>query len=90
MAHQPPIALIVFSNDMDSYLSNIEVERKIIEEALPFLRVFKDLMDQVSLNRSKVTSLNQLGNMWKLSSLVIINTRNIIRQLLLRVCRVNK
>jgi len=31
---KPPIALIVFSNDLDNFLSNIERERKIIEEAL--------------------------------------------------------
>ena len=31
---QPPIALIIFSNDLDNYLSNIEIERKYIEEAL--------------------------------------------------------
>lgn len=34
MPQKPPIALIVFSNDLDDYLSNIETERKIIEEAL--------------------------------------------------------
>lgn len=34
MAQQPPIALVVFSNDLDSYLAETERERKIIEEAL--------------------------------------------------------
>jgi hypothetical protein len=34
MQPKPPIALIVFSNDLDNFLSNIERERKIIEEAL--------------------------------------------------------
>lgn len=34
MIQQPPVALIIFSNDLDSYLSNIEIERKYIEEAL--------------------------------------------------------
>lgn len=34
MPQKPPIALIVFSNDLDNYLPNIETERKIIEEAL--------------------------------------------------------
>jgi len=31
---KPPVALILFSNDLDNYLPNIETERKIIEEAL--------------------------------------------------------
>lgn len=31
---KPPIALILFSNDLDNYLPNIETERKLIEEAL--------------------------------------------------------
>ena len=31
---KPPVALILFSNDMDRFLPNIETERKIIEEAL--------------------------------------------------------
>lgn len=34
MVTKPPIALIVFSNDLDDYLPNIETERKVIEEAL--------------------------------------------------------
>jgi hypothetical protein len=34
MTQKPPIALIIFSNDLDNYLSNIETERKVIEEAL--------------------------------------------------------
>jgi hypothetical protein len=34
MPKKPPIALIIFSNDLDNYLPNIETERKIIEEAL--------------------------------------------------------
>ena len=34
MSVKPPVALVVFSNDFDNYLSNIEVERKVIEEAL--------------------------------------------------------
>jgi hypothetical protein len=34
MPKKPPIALIIFSNDLDNYLSNIETERKVIEEAL--------------------------------------------------------
>ena len=34
MSQKTPIALIIFSNDLDNYLPNIETERKIIEEAL--------------------------------------------------------
>ena len=34
MQNKTPVALIVFSNDLDNYLSNIETERKLIEEAL--------------------------------------------------------
>ena len=34
MSNKPPVALIVFSNDYDDYLSKIESERKLIEEAL--------------------------------------------------------
>ncbi len=34
MQNKTPIALIVFSNDLDNYLSNIETEHKLIEEAL--------------------------------------------------------
>lgn len=34
MSNQIPIALFVFSNDLDNYLPNIERERTIIEEAL--------------------------------------------------------
>jgi len=34
MPQKPPIALIIFSNDLGNYLSNIETERKVIEEAL--------------------------------------------------------
>lgn len=34
MAARSPVALIIFSNDLDNFLSNIETERKLIEEAL--------------------------------------------------------
>lgn len=34
MPNKPPVALILFSNDMDNFLPNVERERKMIEEAL--------------------------------------------------------
>jgi hypothetical protein len=34
MPKNPPIALILFSNDLDAFLPNVEKERKLIEEAL--------------------------------------------------------
>jgi hypothetical protein len=34
MPKTPPIALILFSNDLDNFLPNVERERKLIEEAL--------------------------------------------------------
>ncbi|MCB0564143.1 MAG: CHAT domain-containing protein [Phaeodactylibacter sp.] len=34
MPKTPPVALILFSNDLDSFLPNVERERKMIEEAL--------------------------------------------------------
>jgi hypothetical protein len=36
MPTKPPIALIIFSNDLDKYLPDIETERKVIEEALEY------------------------------------------------------
>ncbi len=34
MQNKTPVALFIFSNDLDKYLPNIETERKLIEEAL--------------------------------------------------------
>ena len=34
MPKTPPVALVLFSNDLDSFLPNVERERKLIEEAL--------------------------------------------------------
>lgn len=34
MAEKTPVALILFSNDMDQFLPMVERERKLIEEAL--------------------------------------------------------
>jgi len=62
--HLPPIALIVFSNDLDGYLSNIETERKIIEEALEH---YDDTNRLKVITRSSVTikELFRLFNRYK-------------------------
>lgn len=64
MTKLPPIALIVFSNDLDSYLSNIETERKYIEEALEH---YDDTNRLKVVTRSSVTvkELFRLFNRYK-------------------------
>lgn len=64
MQHLPPIALIIFSNDLDNYLSNIEMERKIIEEALEY---YNDTNRLKIITRSSVTikDLFRLFNRYK-------------------------
>ena len=60
----PPIALIIFSNDLDNYLSNIERERKIIEEAL---ELYNDTNRLRIITRSSVSiqELFRLFNRYK-------------------------
>ena len=51
-----PVALVVFSNDLDAHLSNIEIERKYIEEALEH---YNDTNRLKVITRSSVT-VNEL------------------------------
>ena len=64
MIQLPPIALIVFSNDLDAHLANIETERKVIEEALEH---FDDTNRLKVITRSSVTiqELFRLFNRYK-------------------------
>ena len=58
MPQNPPVALILFSNDLDNFLPNVEEERKMIEEAL---EAYNDT------NRLKVitrSSVNTMASDW--------------------------
>lgn len=52
MPQAPPVALVLFSNDLDSFLPSVEQERKLIEEAL---ETYNDT------NRLKVIARSSVG-----------------------------